>query len=54
MNSTIMATAPAANVVNVMDQQSQPKNMYIRYKNQVDEKYYNPQYMNAGGYQSVG
>ena len=33
-----MATAPAANVVNVMDQQSQPKNMYIRYKNQVDEK----------------
>lgn len=54
MNSTIMPTAPATNAVNVMDQQSQPKNMYIRYKNQVDEKYYNPHLMNAGGFQSVG
>ena len=46
MNSTIMATAPATNAVNVMDQQSQPKNMYIRYKNQVDEKVSSIQFNN--------
>jgi hypothetical protein len=49
-----MATAPASNQMSIMDQQNQPKNMYIRYKNQVDDKYYNPHLMSVGGYQSVG
>ena len=38
MNSALMAAAPGASSVAVMDQPNQANNMYYRTKNPIDEK----------------